>query len=199
MPTTSSPWARPSSPAGRRLLHAEPPTLDDIPLLTPALLAVGRTLATAIPAPEPVSTSVAPPSSAPAPAASPGRRPAGGPRSATGVGPAHGRPARLAAVAALVVGLLAVGAPAALDRSAPAASAAAPTPTLSDVLGRATGSVLGADVAAAPAPAGAGQVVVALIDPTAPMTATPGARAALPLAERVGSLLAIGTEVLPAG
>ncbi|HEU5149571.1 MAG TPA: hypothetical protein VFU19_03690 [Iamia sp.] len=198
MPTTSSPWARPSSPAGRRLLHAEPPTLDDIPLLTPALLAVGRTLATATPAPEPVSTSVASPPSAPAPAASPGRRPAGGPRSATGVGPAHGRPARLAAVAALLVGLLAVGAPAALDRSAPAASAA-PAPTLSDVLGRATGSVLGADVAAAPAPADAGQVVVALIDPTAPMTATPGARAALPLAERVGSLLAIGTEVLPAG
>lgn len=37
MSRTSSPWATPSSPAGRRLLDAEPVTLDAIPVLTLAV------------------------------------------------------------------------------------------------------------------------------------------------------------------
>ncbi|HEX7134781.1 MAG TPA: hypothetical protein VF228_19560 [Iamia sp.] len=51
MPTTSSPWASPSSPAGRRLLHAEAETVDDIPVLDEATLALGAALVAAAASP----------------------------------------------------------------------------------------------------------------------------------------------------
>ena len=171
MPTTSSPWASPSSPAGRRLLQSEPATADGIPVLDEATLALGAALVAVSAAPVAVAAPVAP------------SRPRG--RAATVV--ALGRRGLVAA--ALVMGLLAVGTTAGLDRPAPAASG--PLPAAPLALGRAAGSVLGT---ATPAPVPGGRVVVGLIAPTAAVGAAPGHPAGPTLAERLGELLALAAE-----
>lgn len=178
MPTTSSPWASPSSPAGRRLLQSEPATADGIPVLDEATLALGAAL---VAVPTATATLTAPVVSA--------ARPRAGTVRARGRVAMAGALGRRGLVAALVMGLLAVGATAGLDRPAPAVSA--PVPAAPLALGRAAGSVLGADTA--PLVPG-GRVVVGLIAPTAAVVAVPGHPAGPTLAERLGALLAVAAE-----
>jgi hypothetical protein len=102
VPTTSSPWASPSSPAGRRLLQAEPATADDIPVLDEATLALGAALVAA-------STPATPGRSHPRQRPSVARR---------GL-----------AAAALVVAVLGLGASASRAHPAPTAPTAAAAPT----------------------------------------------------------------------
>lgn len=175
MPTTSSPWASPSSPAGRRLLQSEPATADAVPVLDAATLAVGAALAATTDA-RLAAASTVPTSASPAPCARSGRRPRTG--------------RRVLAAATLVVGLLAVGA-AGLDEPAPASPRAAAGPV---ALGRAAGAAMTPDVAP---PVAGGQVVVELIDPIQTMAATPSAVEA-GLAERLGTLVALAAEEQPA-
>jgi hypothetical protein len=180
VPTTSSPWASPSSPAGRRLLQSEPATADDIPILDEATLALGAAL---VAASAPATAVVAPP-------ASPARRRSTvRARARSGVAPAAAPGRRGLVAAALVMGLLAVGATAGLDRPAPAASA--PVEAAPLALGRAAGAVLGAET---PAPVPGGRVVVGLIEPTEAVGAAPFAPAAPTLAARLGHLVALAAE-----
>ena len=194
MPTTSSPWASPSSPAGRRLLLTEPSTLDAIPVLDDATLALGAALvaasATTDPTPAPRIAS-----------ASAAHRPASTAASARSSVPSRshrGRPAvrRGMVAAALAVGLLAVGAAPVLDRPAPALSASAPV--ASHALGRAAGVAVGTSGPVAPGPLADGQVVVGLVDPTETLRATP-AGAPPSLGGRLGTLVALAAEEQSAG
>ena len=179
MPTTSSPWASPSSPAGRRLLQSEPATADGIPVLDEATLALGAALVAVSAAPVAVAASVGA-----------ARRRAGTVRHRARCRVATvGALGRRGVVAALVTGLLAVGATAGLERPAPAASG--PVPAAPLALGRAAGVVLGAGT---PAPVPGGRVVVGLIAPTAAVGIAPGRPAGPTLARRLGRLLALAAE-----
>ena len=182
MPTTSSPWASPSSPAGRRLLQSEPATADGIPVLDEAALALGAALVAAASAPLPAPVVVDP-------IAASSRR-----RTPFGIAPVVARGRRGLVAAGLAMALLVVGTTAGLDRPAPAASG--PVPDEPQALGRAAGSALGAGPSSVPLPDG--QVVVGLIDPTEAVGATPGAPVATPLAPRLGHLVALAAEDAPA-
>lgn len=179
MPTTSSPWASPSSPAGRRLLLSEPATADDIPVLDDATLALGAALGAAPTAPAPTS--------APAVRAHPARRTAA-------LASVRRAPRRGLVAAALVVSLLAIGTTAGLERPAPAAttqaSTAASAPSMPH-LGHAAGIALAADRVAA------GDVAVGLIAPTESVRAD--GKEEDPLARRLGTLMALEAAQLSIG
>lgn len=175
MPTTSSPWASPSSPAGRRLLLAEPPTADDIPVLDPATFARLGQAASASPGALPS------PSTHPAPAPS-GLRPT----------PRTQRPRRSLVAAALVVAVLALGLGTGQGRPDAAPVASPTTPATPGALAQAAGA-MAADV---PPPVAGGAVAVGLIDPTETMRATP--LTGRTLAERLGTLVALAAEEPPA-
>ncbi len=200
MPTTSSPWASPSSPAGRRLLHAEPATLDAIPVLDDALLALGAAL-TATP---PVAVAAAAPAPAPAVVAAPAVVPAVialVPAPASTPGPAPAVPARALAVAPSPAALAATPGPApavpapalavAAGLAAVVPSAAGPAPAARSLSRRTARRVLAAAVVAIIAlGVGAG------IDRTPPVSADAEATGPLALGRATG--LALDHEIAPA-
>ncbi|QYG95234.1 hypothetical protein HC251_24250 [Iamia sp. SCSIO 61187] len=212
MPTTTSPWASPSSPAGRRLLLTEPATLDAVPVLDDATFAaLAQTAAEPLPA-----SSAATPASPAATPSSPGvarrtairwrfdvrRPPVSPPRCAVAAARARSSQRldrrvarRLALGAAAAVALLVLVAPAMAAGPGGAARsegvAVAPL-GLGRVVGQAVASTHPVAEGGAPPPADAGDVVVALVQPTETLRATPAVRApAADLGARLGAAVVL--------